>query len=140
MATTVIDLQVNNHRLTRLATITGASSSTALTVVDRSGLGAIRPNGLVPNHVSIQRIWYSTTGVPAVGTTLGVKLTGLADNGSTNLDLLYFNDSGFMDFSNAGGLVYARTPADAAAGDLSAKGLGAVLQPISVLIELIFHD
>lgn len=147
MAASTINLQVNNHRLTRLVS-TDLLTSTAGTfeyVLDRSsavtGVGPNRPNGLTPSYVSIQRVWYSCIPTQmATGSACGAMLVGSLPDNSAQQIIVAFNDSGFMDFSNAGGLVIARNPTDAAGGDLAIHGLSSSVSRVSICVEMVFHD
>jgi hypothetical protein len=147
MATTTINLQANNHRLTRFVStdLLTSVNSTWKYVLDRSsavtGEGPNRPNGLTPSHISIQRIWYSCIPTEmAIGSASGAMLVGsLPDNSDVQL-IVAFHESGFMDFSNAGGLVFARNPSNTSGGDLALRGTSSSVARVSVCVEMVFHD
>jgi hypothetical protein len=76
----------------------------------------------------------------ATGSACGAMLVGSLPDNSAQQIIVAFNDSGFMDFSNAGGLVIARNPTDAAGGDLAIHGLSSSVSRISICVEMVFHD
>ena len=105
-------------------------------ILDRDGTGATghgRPNGIVPASVSIARVWYGS------GASAG-ELRLEQHDGSADEVMLAWADSGFIDFTSAGGMAFT-TSTTSDGGDIQLNSTVASTGVFGhVLVELIFHD